>query len=1145
MRLNGIIGTSIWRGRGMQLLVGAGILCSGTAGPVGAQQIMWKANEAFQQPQYSMSSSEAAQELQNLVVENQVEHVIVQFTDSLHTTQRDRLVSAGVELLAPLGSHAYFAYVDARGLNVDAVVRAANLKMVSPIALEMKLHPDLQADPQTGRPMWLPDWASGTKFVPAAGMAKEVVAVYVMFHKDVALDRALVVAEVHQAEVISTLESINTLVLEIPVDQLYDFTSNDAVQWTEPALPPLSETNDSCRACVGADAVQQAPYNLDGSGVTVLVYDAGYARASHVDFEGRLTVHDSSGMSDHATHVAGTVGGAGVANSIYKGMAPGVTILSYGFEQEGGLQQGFLYTDPGDIEDDYSEAINVLGADLSNNSIGTNTASNGFPCEWEGNYGVTSNLIDTIVRGDGTNPLFTEPFRIVWANGNERSSGRCGTTYNTTAPPACAKNHLTVGAVNSNDKSITYFTSWGPTDDGRIKPDISAPGCQTNGDNTVTSCSSSGNTSYTGKCGTSMASPTVAGCAALLLEDYRAQYPGDPDYLPSTQKALFAHNADDRGNTGPDYQFGYGVIQIQDTVDFMRSGNWAEAEIDHGGTVTFSVLVPGGASEMKVTIAWDDVPGTPNVNPNLVNDLDLLVSGPGGDYYPWTLDPNNPSLPAVQTGPDSENNIEQVLVSSPAAGSYLITVSGIDVPQGPQLFSICASPELINCSSQGLVTLNAATYSCSSTAEIHVADCDLNLNDLVIDTTSVTIESNSEPGGETVLLTETSEASANFTGSIDLAPTNSAGVLWVSEGDTITVTYIDEDDGMGGHNVVVIDTAVTDCNGPDISNVQLLGVTSQSAVISFETDEPSYGSIRYGLSCGSLTETAFSAYFGTIHEVSLTGLNSNTQYFFAVDAEDEFGNPTTDDNNGSCYAFEYTVIMHDDFEADMGWTVVDSAGLDTGSWVRVVPTQGGDRGDPPNDYDGSGKCFVTGNGNDEDIDGGTTWLISPPLDLSEGETVINYALWYTNYFGADPNNDLFITWVSNDDGNTWVEVEVFGPETSSGWTEESFRVSEHVAPTAVVRVRFEASDLNAGSVVEAGIDAFSAVQFGLIDPGDPCPGDLTGDDQVNIDDIFAVLGLWGQCPDPCPPYCDGDLTEDCTVNIDDIFAILGEWGPCD
>ncbi len=62
-------------------------------------------------------------------------------------------------------------------------------------------------------------------------------------------------------------------------------------------------------------------------------------------------------------------------------------------------------------------------------------------------------------------------------------------------------------------------------------------------------------------------------------------------------------------------------------------------------------------------------------------------------------------------------------------------------------------------------------------------------------------------------------------------------------------------------------------------------------------------------------------------------------------------------------------------------------------------------------------------------------------------------------------------------------------------------------------------------------------------PG-PCPADLNNDYIVNIDDIFAVLGLWGDCPDPCPPYCTGDLTEDCTVNIDDIFAILGQWGPC-
>jgi subtilisin family serine protease len=198
-------------------------------------------------------------------------------------------------------------------------------------------------------------------------------------------------------------------------------------------------------------------------------------------------------------------------------MAPGAEIVSYGFEQPGGLQQGFLYTDPGDLEDDYTEAISLYGADLSNNSIGTNVASNGYPCDWTGNYGATGALIDEVVRG-----ALGSPFRVVWANGNERGSSSCGTSYQTTAPPSCAKNSLTVGALNSNNDSVTSFTSWGPCDDGRLKPDVSAPGCQSNGDGGVTSCSSSGG--YTVKCGTSMASPTAAGVSALLCAEALSKY---------------------------------------------------------------------------------------------------------------------------------------------------------------------------------------------------------------------------------------------------------------------------------------------------------------------------------------------------------------------------------------------------------------------------------------------------------------------------------------------------------------------------------------------------------------------------------------------------------------------------------------------
>ncbi|MDH3786724.1 MAG: S8 family serine peptidase, partial [Acidobacteriota bacterium] len=229
--------------------------------------------------------------------------------------------------------------------------------------------------------------------------------------------------------------------------------------YVEPPLPPFDELNDSARTIIGAQAAQDPPHGLTGAGVSVLVYDGG-KMASHPDFGTRLTIgmSDTAGISDHSTHVGGTIGGDGTSSTgQYRGMAPAVDLVSYGFEQEGGLQQGFLYTDPGDLEADYTEALALYGVDLSNNSIGTNTAPNGYPCEWEGNYGATGALIDEIVRGS-----LGDPFRVIWANGNERQgSARCGSTYLTTAPPACAKNHITVGAMNSNDDSTTDFTSWG------------------------------------------------------------------------------------------------------------------------------------------------------------------------------------------------------------------------------------------------------------------------------------------------------------------------------------------------------------------------------------------------------------------------------------------------------------------------------------------------------------------------------------------------------------------------------------------------------------------------------------------------------------------------------------------------------------
>ena len=454
-----------------------------------------------------------------------------------------------------------------------------------------------------------------------------------------------------------------------------------------------------------------AGLTLSGENQIIGYWDVDQPRLTHQEYSGRVSFLDSeNGTNDsHATQMVGTMIATGV-DADARGMANAAGVEAYNWNNDIGEMAEAAADNLTGSAHPYAEiagwitSSTVCGSGFTWYSLESENQSKAYQFgyysnqaqEWDSVAYMAPNYLIVKAAGNsrGIGPE-SQPIKhwkidaslncsedstsVRQINGGEKG-------FESLAGSSVSKNVLVVGGVQSSINDFSNLSSvspidgsgFGPTDDGRIKPDLVVPsGAYTS--------SSASDTSYSTSSGTSSSTAAVSGSVALIREHY--QNLNIDTLTAASTRALLAHSADDVGEKGPDYKMGWGLMNTERAVRFL-SANKSNSEqailkdtlLNDGNNVQISFNY---SSEMPliITMAWTDPKGTVPISgddPNnilLVNDLDIRVNDPNSDtYFPWILDKNNPET-AATTGDNDVDNIEQVVISNPVSGEYTVTIS--------------------------------------------------------------------------------------------------------------------------------------------------------------------------------------------------------------------------------------------------------------------------------------------------------------------------------------------------------------------------------------------------------------------------------------------------------------------------------------